>query len=286
METNAKRDLIWLIVFLVALFFLWYFTGGPNRESAKSSLFLKSPQKQAEKNVQEAVNFSSIPQKPDNNSPYRSKITIISSQEAKKQNPDEEYLTIQASYNNPEPINIKQWSLGKSATEHYYIGSAMEFFKMPPENSRQDIFLKPGDRAIITTGKSPVSRGFKLNKCIGYLEQMQDFIPMIPLNCPHPINDEYLPASLDDLCIDYINSNFKICTQYLSYLSSLSNSCKQYINERINYKGCSQWHRNDNDFYKPGWRLFLNQTSEIWPNINGTVILYDENNKIVDSINY
>ena len=114
----------------------------------------------------------------------------------------------------------------------------------------------------------------------------QDFCPQLSNRCPDPIDDEKLPASLDNDCIKYIERNIDLCTTYITLPNELSNACKQYINERINYNGCARWHKKDFDFYKPEYRVYLKRSSELWNNDHEKIILYDENGEIIDWSSY
>lgn len=287
---DAKKDLIWVILLLVGLFLLWLATGGPSKESSKTGPFLKSPckgiQEEISKDGQIKEGETLAKQQLQKESIYKSKINLTVDRNAKKSDPQEEYIIIQASSGNTDPINTSNWVLEKRDGSRVSLGGATLLPKLGEINSQEEILLSPGDKAIVTTGESPIGTGFKLNKCMGYFEQMQDFVPKLPLDCPLPIDDEILPTSLDDNCIDYIDREFERCTVYFSYPSNLSNACKEYINERINYRGCVQWHKNDPNFYKPEWRIYLNKQIELWDNDRETIILYDENNKIIDWQSY
>lgn len=283
---DAKKDLIWVLVFFIILGFVWYYTGGPSRPSSKSGLFLISPSETTREEVSvptETIIKEELPKKEfQRESVYKFKVDLLIDQNIKKFDPQEEHVTIQASFANSESINISNWSLENGTGLRINIGQATLLLKTGDINLQQNILLAPGEKAIVASGESPLGTGFKLNKCTGYLEQMQDFFPPLFLDCPDPINDEILPANLDNSCIDYIRREFEKCKAYFTYPSNLSSACQDYINERINYRGCVQWHKNDPNFYKSEWRVYLNKKTEFWDNDRETVILYDENNKIVD----
>ena len=269
MDDQAKKDLLLALGFLVLLFFVWLFSGGPSRPSSTSGPFIGISLKQAAEN-----------------SIYKYTANLSFGSNAKKSDLQEEYIEIWASSSNKELINISNWSLENQNGIKVKIGQASQLPFLGEINQQQDILLNPGDKAIIVTGQSPIGTSFLINKCIGYLSQMQNFIPALARNCPDPVKDEMLPASLDNKCIDYITREFKLCTAYIALAAELSSSCKEYINERINYNGCARWHKRDFDFYKPEYRVYLKRSSELWNNDHEKIILYDENGEIIDWSSY
>lgn len=267
--------------FIIIIFLIWIFTGGPSRPTATSGPFIKTlnaPQ----------FNFSSPEPKngADSSSIYKNKAGLGSSSPAKEKDPEKEYIEIKASSNNKEIINISNWYLENQGGTKIKIGQASILPFLGEINSQQDILLKPNEEVIIATGWSPIGTNFQINKCAGYFSQMQDFYPKLSSKCPDPIKDEILPASLDNPCIDYINREFELCSAYITLPATLSSSCKEYINERINYNGCVAWHKKDSDFYKPEYRVYLKKDNELWNNEHEKIILYDESGKIIDWISY
>lgn len=268
MDDQAKKDLFLALGFLVLLFFVWLFSGGPSRPSFTKGPFVETSFQAAEDSI------------------YKYTANLSSSYNAKKSDSQEEYVEIRASSINKEPINISNWTLENQNRIKVKIGQASQLPFLGEINQQQDILLNPGDQAVIITGQSPIGTSFRINKCIGYLSQMQDFIPILPRNCPDPVKDEMLPASLDNKCIDYIDREFELCTIYITLPTALSSSCKEYINERLNYNGCARWHKRDSDFYKPEYRVYLKRSSELWNNGHEKIILYDENGGIIDWSSY
>lgn len=277
MEEDAKKDLWWAVAILIIIGVVWFYTGGPSRPSAKSGLFLKTP---LEQHQEEVSSGGPIAGRSD------IKISIRRASGARKNDPQKEYIEIQLSSQNKEPVNISNWSLENKNRERIKIGKGSPLFLLGEINPKQDIYLAPGEKAIISTGQSPIGTSFKFNKCIGYLEQLQDFAPRLPLLCPDPLEDEKLPATLDNACIKYIDREFEKCTTYTALPAELSEECRIYSNERINYSGCVRWHKNDSDFFGDEWRIYLNRDLEFWHNEHDTITLYDQSNRIVDSYRY
>lgn len=275
---DAKKDLFWVIFFLIIIAVVWYFTGGPARPSTKSGLFLFKPQEQYSEELRSTTEKATSGTSLIAESAYRYKIILSAGKE---------YIEIRASVNNTESYNITGWILeSKEKRTKATIGGAANLPLLSQINPQNSISLQPGEKAVIITGESPMGTSFRINKCTGYFSQLQNFVPQLPIECPHPVRDEVLPSSLDNNCLNYINTNFKLCTMYLTLPSYLSSSCRDYINERINYTGCVNWHKNDADFYKPEWRVYLNQRNELWDDGHGTIILRDKNDKIIDWVSY
>jgi len=200
-----------------------------------------------------------------------------------------EYVEIFASYNNTQPINITGWKLksaisGKTVT----IGSGVYLPFSGAVNREDNIFLNPGDRAIVTTGHSPKGVSFRLNTCTGYFEQFQDFTPALPQQCPRPGNEDLTinPGVLNDTCIDYIEQ-LPACFAHIKAIPfGFSAECSEYINKNIHYSGCLKLHKDDPGFYKTEWRIFLKRDAELWKQKRETIKLLDTKGKTIDSLSY
>ncbi len=292
MGDDAKRDLIFVIFMLFALAVVWYYTGGPARPSATSGPFLEEPleghREQLRRETGRAAGEEPIEEpateEPTRESAYKYKATLRADSAAKKTNPQEEYVEIQASSNNKEPLFISSWSLEGVKGLEIKLGQGAYLPYAAQVNPQENIFLKPGEKAYIITGKSPIGASFRLNKCTGYFEQFQDFAPRLPEQCPYP-DEETLPSGLSDACLDYIE-RMPRCEIDISIPWYLDAACQNYINGNVNYNKCVELRRNDADFYKGEWRIYLGRSEELWKNKTETVILYDEIKKIIDWDSY
>jgi hypothetical protein len=288
---DAKKDLFWVLFFLIALALVWYYTGGPSRPSSRSGLFLETPQqKQAEelrRTTTEEVTGEAEEKEEEQlsaESAYKYKAVLNVGYAAKKSDPQKEYLEIKVSSQNDKPLRLTGWILvGKQGLD-IKIGQGAYLVYSAQVNPQQDIFLQPGEKAVIVTGESPIGTSFRLNKCTGYFEQFQDFEPSLPKDCPEP-EDENLPSNLNDQCLDELE-RLPRCEMLISIPWELSIPCQNYINDKINYKTCVEAHKNDADFYKPDWRIYLGRNEELWKNKRETIILKDENGKIIDWKSY
>jgi len=224
-------------------------------------------------------------------SSFRSDFTIIKTRMAKKTNPDEEYLEIKADKKNKSPMKITGWKLkGKTGLDVVIGKGASYIYASAASQPQEDIYLKPGEKAVIVTGESPLGTSFKLNKCAGYFEQFHEFTPELDTECPL-LRDEEPPANLinNDQCLDYTD-RMSSCQTVVSipykYSLKLSSSCQDYVTQNANYKTCLEKHKDDSDFYLPEWRVYLDRSEELWKKKRETITLYDGKNNIIDSKSY
>ncbi len=209
----------------------------------------------------------------------------------------QEYVTLRASDDLPSPIDITGWKLQSLVTGRgERIGRGVVLLDPTrPWRFEKDIFLAPGEKAIITSG-SPVgiNTSFTINSCTGYLEERRNFHPSLPRQCPL-LEDENLSEfglafnDFDeeeeyDECIDAIE-RIGSC-EISSGDNGLVSECRRFIREYANYEGCYELHANDRDFIKSEWRIFLGAGEELWREEREAVALYDNNNLVVGVIEY
>ena len=201
---------------------------------------------------------------------------------------DKEYLTITASSRNLQPINISNWTLRSAVTGKGLTLGAGSFLPYGGRvNSTGAIFLNPGDRAIIITGRSPFGVSFRLNTCTGYLEQFQDFVPRLPLQCPRAVDEDYTTGinGLNDACLDFIQT-IRRCELKTTLPVALTSACREFVSSQLNYNSCVDNHRDEPDFLKTEWRIFLNRSDDLWKIKRETILLIDEKGQTVDSLTY
>lgn len=208
-----------------------------------------------------------------------------------------EYITLRASDNLPSPIDITGWKIQSLVTGRgARIGRGVVLLDpVRPWRFEKDIFIAPGERAIVTSG-SPVgiNTSFVLNSCTGYLEERRNFTPSLPRQCPL-LEDENLSAfglafndfdeeeEYDD-CMDAIE-RVGSC-QISSGDHELVSQCRRFIRDYANYEGCFELHADDRDFIKDEWRIYLGAGEELWRKEREAVAVYDNNNLVVGVIEY
>lgn len=204
-------------------------------------------------------------------------------------NPKNEYLEISVAQNSV-PINLSEWTFMSDASgKAARVPQGTEVPRSGVVNAAQDIVLAPGDRAIISSGSSPIGASFRENKCIGYFSGFQTFHPSLPQNCPVP-SDElerfYGPGLIRDTsCIDYVE-RVPRCQVTLSPPVGLSNTCQGFLIEYLHYNGCVNAHKNDRDFLGNTWRIYLGRTEPLWRSKYELAKLLDVNGKTVDAFSY
>jgi len=280
---DVIKDLGWLIVVIILIWFVWLFTGGPEHKEYTENPFIKPLQP-----LDTGETYGKLPdaEKSGIRSLFADEISISVSKGVKESNPNKEYLELRASFSNNNPVRISGWELRNSKGESSIIGGASKLPLTGGSNSEAPLILDPGESVFITTGRSPIGVSFQVNNCSGYLEQFQDFSPRLHRSCPAPISDLYKSVNNPGSeCSSYVSS-LPSCEIVTSFPGDLSSACRSYITNNINYNSCVNTHDRDIDFYKKEWRLFLRENNELWGNSGDLVRLYDQQGNLVDSTSY
>ncbi len=208
----------------------------------------------------------------------------------------QEYITIDyrkaGTFVSTESINVTGWMLRSTKTgRQASLGKAVllpSSYAATAVKGEDLIIFRPGDRAIIATGRSPIGNSFLINKCVGHFNQYQTFTPYINQTCP-ALRDEKMPEppnALNDACLNYINSWPTCGNQVRNLPERLSHECQTWIIEHATYNSCVSLHQPDADFFSSEWRVFLNRTEPLWKTQRETIQLLDENGKVVDEVSY
>ena len=210
---------------------------------------------------------------------------------ASSSDPKSEYVQISVAQNASGPVDITKWTLGSGATGNSEIipkGTAVPTSGVV--NAADDIKLEPGDTAFIISGESPVGASFRENKCIGYFSSFQQFSPSLPQSCPSApdeLNKFYgTPFIHDPSCIDFADSLSRCQVAVIPLSSTLSLTCREFMESHINYNGCLSAHRDDQDFNGTTWRIYLGRTEPLWRAKHEVVELLDSHGKTVDTFSY
>lgn len=322
---GVSMDLFWAFIVIATLFGLWIQGGGPMR--AKNEGLLKSPASISKPALTPKVNSNNSNPSGSRESkngvtysPYRGKIRLGRGTAASTYQPGQEYITLQAS-GNKTPINIGGWTLKNGRDRHLYVvsgdtirvpavsikiptqGVALYDPYHPLNNKRGAITLKSGERAVITTGNPATFGGvkikdnFKLNRCLGYLEDNSGSraYPSLKYNCPAS-KDVPGITELDNACYDFVRSIRSCHTPKDVYIKDegyclernckLTSYCKQFAKDNFSFDTCFARYAESDNFVGPEWRVFLGQTWEIWVDRRETISLYDRQGLLVDEISY
>ncbi|MFH0846273.1 MAG: hypothetical protein V1851_02660 [Patescibacteria group bacterium] len=252
-------------------------------EEEKMALDLKNAEEEAKKLQQELKDL----EKAQNTSQYAG-IVEINRSYGSKTNVDQEYIKLKVN-KTTQQIPISGWTIKSRMTgNEVKIGQGIKVPYTSQINSKENIFVKEGDEIYITTGRSPIGFSFLVNKCSGYLEQFQDFYPNLNKQCPQ-LEDENLPLigpnSFNDKCVSYIEK-ISLCETPTTFPIDMQPECQNFILNRASHNKCIDNHKNDSDFYKKEWRVYLNRSDELWKKSREIIELLDSEGKVVDTYNY
>jgi hypothetical protein len=225
-------------------------------------------------------------------SPYSGKVDL-SIGSVRGTDPDREYLTLRANSKNTEAIAISHWYLESYVTEERAVfpngDRLMTSWRSP---ASEDIFLFPGERAYLMTGESPINASFRENICTGYLSEEKTFYPSLSKRCPRPLTEmeRFGNIELDnDKCyalVEHIGS-CKIPTDEQIDDANIGGACLRFIENTFNYNDCVSLHRYDPYFDRDGyWRIYLEEPNELWRPEREIIRLMDEENRVIDVIEY
>ena len=309
---EATRDLIWVAGIFIAVGLLWLFTGGSTRPTEKDKPFLELPSAASSKSsyyYSHSSNYQlsdSGSVKPDGKS--KQEVKLSSGSAFNSIYPNQEYVEITADSRNSEPVDISGWTLTNKPAPGYRFKSV----KIPLANrlltgfsnqTPQDrVVLNPGEKAVIVTGKMPASvpyvvSSFLVNKCSGYLEDLPhyQFTPSLWSNCPRPEKEVDINL-LDENCYRYVRSLGNCHTPYVTTdrdgyelidgKTNLSAACRLFVKTQFSYSNCLARHQSDSDFFGKEWRIYLNQTDDLWYKNRDAISLYDSQGLLVDQISY
>ncbi len=200
-------------------------------------------------------------------------------------------ITITSDLGSAEQINITGWQIkGKIST--FTIPKGVEKY-VTGSQSLQNIILKHGDEIYISSETSPFGNtksSFKINECMGYLDNSYDFIIEIDKDCPEP-EENKIPRYLSDSCQNYI-LDLNTCEEstyqgLLEYDLLEDELCKGYLDSVYNYAGCLSNYSEDSDFLGDQWHIYMDRRErEIMHATQDTIYLYDQNGLMIDEYCY
>ncbi|MFM2357766.1 MAG: hypothetical protein RJA61_503 [Candidatus Parcubacteria bacterium] len=264
-----------------------FFLNGGNDGKPLTENQIEQEIKKVERSVQEIAKDIQELEENKNASVYKGQITMRISGQASR-DPATEYITLETSTQNKNPIRItgfqfKSLSTNKGAT----IGQAIPLFFSQGNNVNQDVYLKPGERAYVVTGKGSMNNiSFQVNKCFGYHNQFNTFMPSIQQQCPLARDEKNnIPTSpVNDSCFDFIESFPQCKTQTTPLPTNFTFECRNFILETMNYNSCVNLHKNESGFYSKEWRVFLGRDESLWKSRREAIVLLDQDGKTIDTV--
>lgn len=222
-------------------------------------------------------------------SAYRGLVTIAQGG-ADETGARDEYLELGAGWENTAPVKISGWSVQSALTGlRAYIPRGAHPFNLGSVNVQSDIYLEPGDSAILSTASSPVGTSFRENACTGYLASAQSFTPQLERSCPTPSGE--LPFSAENIktygesCVEFVET-VSACTFPTRVPANLSSQCRLFLANNLSYNGCVQNHKHESNFARDSWRIYLNAGGELWRNSHDIIRLLDTEGRTVDMASY
>ncbi len=215
-------------------------------------------------------------------SPFFGDITISSIRAGQKL-PENEYLYI--TNMGKIPISITGWTLNSKKNGREY--KIPEVFEIPNyifNRNKAKIKLNPRGVVIINSGDSTSGKGFRLNKCTGYLNNNAKFNPPLPRQCPLLRYDTNNTKNLSPSC-NRIISSLARCTEP-DYNAPMENECRTYLRKNAGYGNCVQNNNRYYDFFKDEWRVYFRMQRTIWTEKSDEIILRDRNRLVVNRRSY
>ncbi len=203
--------------------------------------------------------------------------------------PADEYLEITAPLTNQKPYLLTGMLLKSRMTGNQQdIRDGIPLYYTNTVNQRETIFLKPGETAYVISGRSPLGYSFKINKCIGYLDNTtQSWVIGLPAGCPG-ILDYPLPArpnAFSDNCLDFLK-RVGSCQSRFRYPTNIEDACKNFVAERMSYTRCVADFGNDPNFLGPEWRIYLSREVRLWKSRREIVDLLDQKGNLISTHSY
>lgn len=320
-------DLMLFLGIMAAFFLLWLFTGGPHQPSSQIPFvdLVNESEWRASGNTDgtapsvrerqrvtyEIQNLESHLRELEEQiekarirgegSPYEGQVYISRASFPEAQISRDEYVTLEAAFGNTDDINVTGWYLESAITGiRASIGTVSNLPRTNDINAQAPLILPPGGRVVVASGRSPIGTNFRLNKCIGYFEQFQDFTPSLPISCPLPREElerygnvpiTSLRSEKDayDICEDFVSS-LPQCQIYRRDLEnvepSLHKQCQSFVRNELTYVSCVENHQYETDFYQNEWRAFAGSVPELWKERRDIIKLLDRAGRTVDVFAY
>ncbi len=195
-------------------------------------------------------------------------------------------LTLRANALGDMSLDITGWKIKGNVGGEIYIPQASGEYTLSGWESSRNIVLSSGNYVVIYSTKSGVDRNIRLNKCIGYLNNLYTFSPRLPNTCP--ARDTKQVSLFSGACQTYLRS-LRTCEEPTAneknqFGGSGDASCRAFL-DTLNYGGCYKAHRNDRDFFSNEWRVWLNAEMP-FDTQHDRLVLYDKNGKVVDDYTY
>ena len=189
-------------------------------------------------------------------------------------------LVFSSGLNQNETLNITGWAV-KSNQGSFVIPQAQEIYSFG--GAQNNINLRYGDRVNLYSGIGPKGN-LRLNKCLGYLEDVSSFAPSLPRNCPYVSRSEITGYS--GACQNYILS-LRTCQNPAANppVPLDDDRCHNFLS-KLNYVGCVEKYGRDQDFLQNEWRIWLGDQINIFDSLHDKIQLLSQKGEAVDEYVY
>lgn len=195
-------------------------------------------------------------------------------------------FTLRTDYALENAVNITEWKIKGNRGAEISVPRAIADYGIQGSPQVSDILLKKGEYLVVYSGKSPNNQNFRLNKCIGYLNNSYTFSPPLPHSCPSV--ERTIMVSFSGKCQSFIYS-LGTCREPSSneknqFTLSEDAGCSAFLNS-LNYGGCYSAYRYQTDFFSTEWRAWIDQQFS-FDRDHDRILLYDKSGLLVDEYTY
>lgn len=219
-------------------------------------------------------------------SPYAGHVTFVGHNTTG--NVRTEYVVVQAAPGNSAAVSLAGWTIQSALTTvRVALPQASNLFVQGVLNTSSAPILEPGAAAVVASGISPVGVSFHLNRCSGYLAQLEQFTPTLSSACPAGAEIP-IAQGADAECFSYLNSlpSCRFPGGPAAQNPGVPENCRRLASEVLSYNGCVSTFKNSPGFALPEWRLYLTLSAPVWKPTHDTIRLLDNAGRVVDVLSY
>ncbi len=193
-------------------------------------------------------------------------------------------FSLQADWSLKKGIDITGWRVRSNRGE-VLVPQAVSNYDPSGLSPAGDIVLSPGAQATFYSSASPMGQNFRMNKCVGYLNNTYKFNPSISSYCPN-MYDRSEITGFSGKCQNLIFSLGGCSTPSAEQLNSVSYepACREFL-DRFNYTGCYRKFFSNADFFSNEWKIWLGSTL-FFDSSHDKVQLFDKDGLLVDQYIY
>ena len=187
-----------------------------------------------------------------------------------------------------QPVDVTGWSVRGNKSGSVFIPRAVSDYTPntfgTPQNT--NIMLESGGRVYVYGSQSTLGKNFRLNKCMGYLNENYKFDPSLPNECPRI--DSGRLALLSGKCQDFVRSMNTCATPKPDDFNRISgfveDECRVLINKQ-NHISCYNDNYNSANFFSKEWRTW-NSDPMTFDTYHDRLVLFDKQGLVVDEYTY